>query len=145
MRFLLRILARPFDASPLYFCLGTTSLTFIIKVIINSEDFGADWRKVEDETDVYQLVCVRKDKDPGLQGFFYTFPDENEYDTKDLYKRHPTLPDHWIYYGRSDSELFAITYPAYFVSLRVNCPSQNKRPEPAVPLLYNIVESSWEL
>ncbi|KAI0908321.1 hypothetical protein F4823DRAFT_563991 [Ustulina deusta] len=71
--------------------------------IINSEDFGADWRKVEDETDVYQLVCVRKDKDPGLQGFFYTFPDENEYDTKDLYKRHPTLPDHWIYYGRSDN------------------------------------------
>ncbi|KAI1299559.1 hypothetical protein F5Y03DRAFT_248114 [Xylaria venustula] len=71
--------------------------------IINSEDFGAEWRKIEGEDDVYQLVCVRKDKDPGLQGFFYTFPDENEYDTKDLYKPHPTLPDHWIYYGRSDN------------------------------------------
>ncbi|KAF2965799.1 hypothetical protein GQX73_g7777 [Xylaria multiplex] len=71
--------------------------------IINSEDFGADWRKVPDENDIYQLVCVRKDKDPGFQGFFYTFPDNDEYDTKDLYKPHPTLPDHWIYYGRSDN------------------------------------------
>ncbi|KAI1349456.1 hypothetical protein F5Y01DRAFT_289187 [Xylaria sp. FL0043] len=71
--------------------------------IINSEDFGAEWRKVEGENDVYQLVCVRKNKEPGLQGFFYTFPDDNEYDTKDLYKPHPTLPDHWIYYGRADN------------------------------------------
>ncbi|KAK5633742.1 hypothetical protein RRF57_009457 [Xylaria bambusicola] len=71
--------------------------------IINTEDFGADWRKVQGEDDVYQLVCVRKDKEPGIQGFFYTFPDDNEYDTKDLYKPHPTLPDHWIYFGRSDN------------------------------------------
>ncbi|GAP86953.1 putative nonribosomal peptide synthetase [Rosellinia necatrix] len=71
--------------------------------IINSEEFGADWRKVNGENDVYRLVIVRKDKNPGLQGFFYTFPDLNEYDTKDLYKPHPTLADHWIYYGRSDN------------------------------------------
>ncbi|KAI1108654.1 nonribosomal peptide synthetase [Nemania sp. NC0429] len=71
--------------------------------IINSEEFGADWRKFDGEDDVYRLVVVRKDKHPGLQGVFYTFPDENEYDTKDLYKAHPTLPDHWIYYGRSDN------------------------------------------
>ncbi|KAJ2983899.1 hypothetical protein NUW58_g6174 [Xylaria curta] len=70
--------------------------------IINSEDFGADWRKVEDEEDVYRLVSVRKDKHPGLQGFFYTFPELSEYDTKDLYKPHPTLLDHWLYHGRSD-------------------------------------------
>ncbi|KAI0400140.1 hypothetical protein F4802DRAFT_508155 [Xylaria palmicola] len=70
--------------------------------IINSEDFGADWRKVEGEDDVYRLVCVRKSKEPGLQGFFYTFPDVNEYDTKDLYTPHPTLPNHWMYRGRSD-------------------------------------------
>jgi len=74
------------------------------KVIIHSEDFGAEWRKIEGEDDVYQLVCIRKDKHPGLQGFFYTFPEAVEYDTKDLYKPHPTLPDHWIYYGRADSK-----------------------------------------
>ncbi|RYC58014.1 hypothetical protein CHU98_g8197, partial [Xylaria longipes] len=70
--------------------------------IIHSEDFGADWRKVEGEDDVYRLVSVRKSKHPGLLGFFYTFPELNEYDTKDLYKPHPTLPDHWRYLGRSD-------------------------------------------
>ncbi|KAI0195467.1 hypothetical protein F4808DRAFT_327585 [Astrocystis sublimbata] len=70
--------------------------------VINSEEFGADWRKVEGEDDVYRLVAVRKAKEPGLQGFFYTFPELQEYDTKDMYKPHPTLPDHWRYYGRSD-------------------------------------------
>ncbi|KAI1747116.1 hypothetical protein F4782DRAFT_451716 [Xylaria castorea] len=70
--------------------------------IIHSEDFGADWRKVEGEEDVFQLVVVRKAEHPGLQGFFYTFPELQEYDTKDLYRKHPTLPDHWLYHGRSD-------------------------------------------
>lgn len=71
--------------------------------IFKSDQIGADWRKVEGTEDVYRLVIVRKDKHPGLQGIFYTFPDANEYDTNDMYKPHPTLPDHWIYYGRSDN------------------------------------------
>ncbi|KAI1078021.1 nonribosomal peptide synthetase [Whalleya microplaca] len=71
--------------------------------IINSDIFGSDWRKMEGEDGAYQLVVVRKAKHPGYQGFFYTFPDINEYDTKDLYKPHPSLPNHWIYYGRSDN------------------------------------------
>lgn len=49
------------------------------------------------------MVIVRKDEKPGLQGFFYTFPDLNEYSTKDLYKRHPTLSDYYIYQGRADN------------------------------------------
>lgn len=71
--------------------------------IFNSDIIGADWRKAEGTEDVYRLVIVRKDKHPGLQGVFYTFPEADEFDTKDMYKRHPTLPDHWIYYGRSDN------------------------------------------
>lgn len=70
--------------------------------IINSSVFGAEWRGTGEEG-VYEQVIVRKEKKPGLQGFFYTFPDDNEYYTKDLYKPHPSLPDHWIYYGRSDN------------------------------------------
>ncbi|KAK3307162.1 uncharacterized protein B0T15DRAFT_553631 [Chaetomium strumarium] len=70
--------------------------------IFNSEIFGAEWRKSA-EDDTYELVVVRKDKHPGYQGFFYTFPDAHEYSTKDLYKPHPTLPDHWIYHGRADN------------------------------------------
>ncbi|KAK4234165.1 hypothetical protein C8A03DRAFT_18878 [Achaetomium macrosporum] len=70
--------------------------------IYNSEVFGAEWRKSAEEM-VYELVVVRKDKHPGYQGFFYTFPDAQEYSTKDLYIPHPTLPDHWIYHGRADN------------------------------------------
>lgn len=69
--------------------------------IINSELFGVEWRETGDK-DVYEQVIVRKDKNPGLQGFFYTFPDQNEYYTKDLYKAHPSLPNHWIHCGRAD-------------------------------------------
>ncbi|KAK3936324.1 hypothetical protein QBC46DRAFT_452805 [Diplogelasinospora grovesii] len=71
--------------------------------IINSDLFGCEWRKVEGEEDVYEQVIVRKEKHPGYQGFFYTFPDATEYSTKDLYRPHPTLPDHWIYHGRADN------------------------------------------
>ncbi|RWA04794.1 hypothetical protein EKO27_g10315 [Xylaria grammica] len=67
----------------------------------NSEIFGADWRPSHDDT--YELFVVRKDKKPGLRGFFYTFPDLDEYSTKDLYKRHPKYPDFWIYHGRADN------------------------------------------
>ncbi|KAI0007681.1 nonribosomal peptide synthetase [Xylariaceae sp. FL0662B] len=71
--------------------------------IINSDIFGSDWRKMEGEDDVYRLVIVRKAKHPGYQGVFYTFPDIDEYDMGDLYKPHPSLPNHWIHYGRSDN------------------------------------------
>ncbi|KAK3319499.1 hypothetical protein B0T19DRAFT_268473 [Cercophora scortea] len=70
--------------------------------IIDSDLFGCEWRKTGDEG-VYEQVIVRKHKDPGWQGFFYTFPDAKEYSTKDLYRPHPTLKDHWIYHGRADN------------------------------------------
>ncbi|KAH8165486.1 hypothetical protein CIB48_g2791 [Xylaria polymorpha] len=69
--------------------------------IINRELFGVDWRKTDG--DACELVIVRKDKTPGLQGFFYTFPDLNEYSTNDLFVPHPSLPDHWAYHGRADN------------------------------------------
>jgi hypothetical protein len=69
---------------------------------MDSEAFGVEWRET-DEEDVFKFVYVRKDKYPGIQGVFYTFPEADEYDTKDLYKRHPELPDNWIYYGRADN------------------------------------------
>ena len=61
---------------------------------------GCKWFPIDD---AYELVVVRKDKHPSMQGFFYTFPEMEEYSNRDLYKPHPTLPDHWIYYGRADN------------------------------------------
>ena len=70
--------------------------------IYNSELFGCDWTESAEEH-AYEQVIVRKGKNPGCQGFFYTFPDAKEYRTKDLYKPHPSEPDNWIYCGRADN------------------------------------------
>ncbi|KAI1406984.1 hypothetical protein F5Y13DRAFT_207076 [Hypoxylon sp. FL1857] len=69
--------------------------------IFNDELFGCEWRKADD--DAYELVVVRKDKHPGMQGFFYTFPDKDTFSTGDLYKPHPTLPNYWTHHGRADN------------------------------------------
>lgn len=70
-------------------------------LIYNDDLFGADWRQLDEDS--YELVIVRKDKLPGLQGFFYTIMDAQEVSTKDIYKPHPSLPYHWIYHGRADN------------------------------------------
>lgn len=72
----------------------------------NPDVFGCEFRKHAGEEDVYELVVVRQEQNknhPGLQGVFYTFPELQEWSTKDLYRPHPTLADHWIYHGRADN------------------------------------------
>ncbi|TDZ38354.1 Non-canonical non-ribosomal peptide synthetase FUB8 [Colletotrichum spinosum] len=73
--------------------------------IVDSDRLGVDWRPASGEDEgVYEQVIVRKPgEDAALQGIFYTFPDAAEYNTKDMYRKHPTLPDHWMYHGRSDN------------------------------------------
>ncbi|KAK8122809.1 thioester reductase domain-containing protein [Apiospora sp. TS-2023a] len=73
--------------------------------IFNPNLCGIEMRKQKGEDeDVSELVFVRKDKDPAahIQGYFYTFPEEKEVSTKDLYTPHPTLPNHWLHHGRAD-------------------------------------------
>ncbi|KAH6896630.1 putative NRPS-like enzyme [Thelonectria olida] len=69
--------------------------------IFNSEAMGCDWRIFSKEDNSYELVIRRNAKGPD-QAVFYTFPHLDEWSTKDLYKPHPTLPDHWMYCGRVD-------------------------------------------
>lgn len=68
--------------------------------IFPSDLMGIEWRLVGENT--YEQVIMRKDKHPGLQSCFYTFPELDEFSTKDLYQPHPTLADHWTYIGRAD-------------------------------------------
>ncbi|KAK8064619.1 nonribosomal peptide synthetase [Apiospora phragmitis] len=72
--------------------------------VFNPNMCGIEWRKQQGDEEVYELFYVRKDKDPAahIQCYFYTFPEENEVSTKDLFTPHPTLPHHWLYRGRSD-------------------------------------------
>lgn len=77
--------------------------------IFNPYASGIEFRRVNSaeepkgsEHDVYSMVIKRKDKEPGYQTWFYTFPDNDEFDTKDLWRPHPTLPHHWQHAGRGD-------------------------------------------
>ncbi|KAI0405456.1 nonribosomal peptide synthetase [Xylaria palmicola] len=70
--------------------------------LFNSELLGAEWRKVDDDSDVHHLVVVRKEEHPQYQSVFYNFPDDPEFLTRDLYKPHPSLKDYWMYCGRAD-------------------------------------------
>jgi hypothetical protein len=71
--------------------------------IYDSENFGCYWRRIADAEDAFEQVIVPKDKAPGIQGMFYTFPNMTEYATEDIYRPHPTKPNNWIYHGRSDN------------------------------------------
>ncbi|KAM0262799.1 hypothetical protein ACHAQJ_001593 [Trichoderma viride] len=71
--------------------------------IINAEEMGAEFRLVADD-DIYEMFIVRKDPKEALrQPLFYTFPEKTEWSTGDMYKKHPTKPNHWLYYGRTDN------------------------------------------
>ncbi|KAI1268957.1 hypothetical protein F5Y18DRAFT_414912 [Xylariaceae sp. FL1019] len=61
--------------------------------LIESDIIGIDWRLVEGYDNVYKLVFARESTSthPGYQTCFYTFRDDRELDTKDLFTPHPTL------------------------------------------------------
>ncbi|PHH93094.1 hypothetical protein CDD83_946 [Cordyceps sp. RAO-2017] len=70
----------------------------------NMDAVSADWRPVDGDDDLRELVFVRRDTNGRRgQGIFYTFPDLTEWATKDMFRRHPQLPDHWVYQGRIDN------------------------------------------
>ncbi|KAI2640771.1 hypothetical protein GGS26DRAFT_539733 [Hypomontagnella submonticulosa] len=52
--------------------------------------------------DLYEQVIVRNSKFEQYQGIFATFPELTEWGMKDLYSKHPTKEDIWLYKGRSD-------------------------------------------
>ncbi|KAK7416594.1 hypothetical protein QQX98_005065 [Neonectria punicea] len=52
---------------------------------------------------LYELVAVRNPELERWQPIFSTFPDLQEYPFKDLFSRHPTKPDLFLYEGRIDN------------------------------------------
>lgn len=61
---------------------------------------GAEYRHVAVE--LHELVLVRKPQLEKYQGIFRTFPQLNEWPTKDLFERHPTDENAWLSKGRLD-------------------------------------------
>jgi thioester reductase-like protein len=94
---------------PILGYMGSTEAGLLPTVYPEPEDWmyyhfhpwsGVEFRHVDG--DVYECVITRNENLPGSQGIFQTFPDIQEYETHDLYSKHPTKPDRWIYRGRSD-------------------------------------------
>ena len=51
---------------------------------------------------LWELYFVRQPALHLYQGIFSTFPELQEYNTNDLYSKHPTTPNLWRYSGRAD-------------------------------------------
>ncbi|KAJ4982874.1 transferase family protein [Stagonosporopsis vannaccii] len=88
---------------------GTTEGLFIGNLWVDREDWhwfafhpysGFDFREVQ--PGVFEHWVHRNEHWPLFQGIFYTFPEDDAVNLKDLYVRHPTKPYLWAFSGRSD-------------------------------------------
>lgn len=61
--------------------------------------YGVDMRLVGEET--YELV-IKRSSTRQFQAVFHAFPNLNEYGTKDIFLRHPSKQNRWIYHSRID-------------------------------------------
>ena len=61
---------------------------------------GVEFREVGDG--LYEQFMLRHPSTDPYHATWYTFPDQPEYSTKDLFSKHPTKPNLWFYEGRSD-------------------------------------------
>ncbi|KXL48244.1 MAG: hypothetical protein FE78DRAFT_87403 [Acidomyces sp. 'richmondensis'] len=61
---------------------------------------GIEFR--EREEGVYELFLVRHPSTDPYHCAWWTFPNSEEYSTKDLYTKHPVKPDMWLNIGRAD-------------------------------------------
>ncbi|KAL8665437.1 MAG: hypothetical protein Q9168_007704, partial [Polycauliona sp. 1 TL-2023] len=54
------------------------------------------------EGNFYEQVIVRSPSTDPYHSTWYTFPDQDRYATHDLYAKHPSKENMWVYAGRSD-------------------------------------------
>ena len=64
---------------------------------------GIEFRPIEDG--FYEQVVVRHPSTDSFHGAWYTFPEKQEYKTNDLFFKHPSKSNMWIYQGRADDVL----------------------------------------
>ncbi|KAF7133838.1 hypothetical protein CNMCM5793_005250 [Aspergillus hiratsukae] len=63
---------------------------------------GIQWRRFDPQPDKYEMIITRSDAASEFQAVFKNFPDLNEFETKDLFSKHETIQDYWVYEGRRD-------------------------------------------
>lgn len=62
---------------------------------------GIEFRSTGDGK-TYELVFVRHPTTDPYHGTWYTFPHLREFSMNDIYSKHPTKPNLWLYAGRAD-------------------------------------------
>ncbi|KAJ5709450.1 Male sterility NAD-binding [Penicillium malachiteum] len=74
---------------------------------------GIDWRQIssEEENDdtEFELVIRREESCQPYQGVFHNFPNLDEWATKDVFRKHPTVENLWEYRYRIDDVLVFAT------------------------------------
>ena len=90
--------------------LGSTETNTLPEFVPDSKDewpyhnfhpsLGIEYRRRQDN--LHEAVIVRHRRWRTEQAIFWTFPQLDEYCTKDLYEQHPEKPDLWAYRGRVD-------------------------------------------
>ncbi|KAF7861799.1 hypothetical protein EAF04_007682 [Stromatinia cepivora] len=102
--------------SRLFVNFGATETGFFALQLTDREDWeymsfsarmGVQLRPVVGE--LYELHFVRKPELEFSQGIFSTFPNLSEYSTKDLFSKHPTKENLWLFEGRSDDVIVCST------------------------------------
>ncbi|KAJ3529470.1 hypothetical protein NM208_g9741 [Fusarium decemcellulare] len=90
-------------------CLGTTECGVLPVQLCDPEDWAymSYSRTLGDEFrhfsgDLYEHFIVRDPRLSQYQGIFETFPELDEWPMKDLYSKHPTKENLWLYRGRTD-------------------------------------------
>lgn len=61
---------------------------------------GVEFREVS--PGLYEQAFTHHESTDPFHWSFYTFPDRSEFSMNDVYSKHPTKPDLWLYEGRSD-------------------------------------------
>ncbi|KAG4268281.1 hypothetical protein FPRO04_12542 [Fusarium proliferatum] len=88
---------------------GTTEGLFMGDMLVDKEDFlwvsfhpyvGFEYTEIE--RGLFEQRAVKNEHWALHQGIFHTFPDVNEFNFKDLFIKHPTKPNLWLYMGRSN-------------------------------------------
>lgn len=69
---------------------------------VNYSPFNGDEFRPMKEVELYEHFIVRRGYLDLFQSIFSTYPNQGEYATKDLYRRHATKPNLWKFCGRTD-------------------------------------------
>lgn len=68
-------------------------------------EMGIKWDPIDDgnnEFELFEMVIIRDKNLPQKQAVFANFPDMDEWDTKDIFRRHPKVPYYYKYQSRKD-------------------------------------------